>query len=156
MPEKHLMLGALGGAVFDLVIDIPLSQAGVFYVYEFKDPATGEWLYGVGLGDMLGFGIAGLATAYGAKKRNKALKDAGLGWLLGLTAIKISELYTALTKKYPTTPNPLNPWTPSASVPVVRVGTASLFGSQFIRRQTGTRQTPSLESEAYTQNALMV
>jgi len=39
------MVGAVGGAIFDLLIDFPLSQAGLFYSFDIKDETTGAWIW---------------------------------------------------------------------------------------------------------------
>lgn len=108
MPSKHVMVGALGGAFFDLLIDYPLSQAGVFYSFDLKDE-TGEWIWGIGTGDIIGGIIAAATIYYGIKKKNADVRDAGLGWLVGLAAIKISELYPYLRTLIPNglTPTPV-------------------------------------------------
>lgn len=104
-----LVGGALGGTVFDLLIDFPLSDAGLFGAWRFRD-AEGRYMWGIGTGDLLGFGIGGALTFGGhllakrGRPRGETIRNAGIGWLLGLTCIKIAELYGYLTTIKPIVP----------------------------------------------------
>jgi hypothetical protein len=105
--------GALTGTAFDLLIDFPLSEVGALYALQIRD-AEGRYVWGIGTGDVLGAAIAsGLALGghYLAVREKTAagedLKNAGLGWLLALGSIKISELYSYLTTIKPVIPKPL-------------------------------------------------
>lgn len=89
-------LGALGGITSDLLIDIPLSAAGLLKALEWKD-AQGRWIWGIGTGDVVNFAAgAGMAIA-GVELKKKDLTEAGLGWLLAAGISKVSELYGYLS-----------------------------------------------------------
>ena len=152
MAAKHTMLGGIVGAVFDLLIDFPLDQAGIFYIYEIKDKETGAWIWGFGLGDILGAVAGGIVTYYGHAKKNKAAFDAGLGWLLALGAIKISELYSYLRVLYPVTPKLI----PVPTLGVARAGNVTLIGSSPTGSKNGNRQIASIASASYEPGALLV
>lgn len=103
-----LVGGALGGTVFDLIIDFPLSDAGLLGAWQIRD-AEGRYIWGIGTGDILGLGIGGGLTLGGhflaekGKPVGEKLRNAGIGWLLALTCIKIAELYGYLTTIRPVT-----------------------------------------------------
>lgn len=99
-----LVGGALAGTLFDLIIDFPLSDIGAAYAWVVRD-AEGRYVWGIGSGDVLGYVVGGglwLAGNFFVKgKVGSNLKDAGLGWLLALTSIKIGELYNYLKEVRP-------------------------------------------------------
>ncbi len=98
-----LVGGALAGTVFDLLIDFPLYKLGAFYAWVIRD-REGRYVWGVGTGDVLGAAVGGGLFLAGEYFLKGALKNAGLGWLLALGCIKISELYHTLKAYYPIEP----------------------------------------------------
>jgi hypothetical protein len=102
------VIGAVSGTVFDLLIDFPLSDLGAYYAWQIRD-AAGRYVWGVGTGDLLGAAIGSGLTAAGHFLKIGDLKEAGLGWLLALGCIKLSELYTYLTAIKPVTPKVFSP-----------------------------------------------
>jgi hypothetical protein len=100
--------GALGATVFDLVIDFPLSDAGLLGAWRLHD-SEGRYVWGIGTGDLIGFGVGGALALGGhvlaqkGRPRGETIRNAGLGWLLTLGCIKIAELYGYLTALHPVT-----------------------------------------------------
>jgi len=101
LAKRHIFLGALAGTGFDLFIDYGV-QAAMGYVPSLviRD-SEGNYVWGVGLGDLLGALTATGTWWVGKRKFKQSLKDAGFGWLLALGSIKIAELYGYLRKLYP-------------------------------------------------------
>ena len=98
---------------------------------------------GIGVGDIIGGCLAAAATYYGINQRDNGVRDAGIGWLAGLAAIKISELYTYLRTLIP-----------GGLTPTTVMG-ARETGLPVAEKHAG-RPTPSIAEKTYEVNALLV
>lgn len=91
---ENLIFGLLGGATSDLLIDFPLDYVGAFKTWDFLD-ANGIWIWGISTSEIINL-LAGVAMVLFGGKKHKAIQEAGIGWLLSIGIIKLSELYSYL------------------------------------------------------------
>jgi len=88
---ENVILGLLGGATSDLIIDFPLDYVGAFKTWDFLD-ADGVWIWGISTSEIINL-LAGAAMVLLGGKKNKSIQEAGFGWLLSIGIIKLSEIY---------------------------------------------------------------
>ena len=99
---KEIALGELAATLTDLLIDIPLSKAGMLYAVEFRDD-QGRFIWGYGSGDLLIDLAGGLMLAF------KVKKNFALGWLLAHGLLKLGELYGYIRDTMGITPKTIGP-----------------------------------------------
>lgn len=95
----NVALGGLGALITDITIDVPLDAIGFRPTWDLKD-AEGNWIIGFGPGEIVNAGIGAGMVIGGDQLKKAALVEAGLGWLLGLSIAKLSELHRYIWLKW--------------------------------------------------------
>lgn len=140
---EHMILGGVASAGFDTLIDYPLAQllGGKLPVIQIRD-LEGRYIWGVGLGDITG---AGVGTAlYLLGKKNKAVRNFGVGWLLSLGVYKATEflriIHERVNEMFPYIPEPI------FSAEAERAGASGgvIVGSPATAKN-GYRQRPTIQ-----------
>lgn len=128
---KHFAFGGLAGQIWDLTVGGPVvgyATGGIIPALNIRD-STGEWVWGIGLGDITTFLAGGAITLYGDYKKKENIKNFGLGWMAVMGLVKLAELGGYINKRA----GVVGGWDPSWVVPLETEPLTTQIVSEKIR-----------------------